>query len=293
MIDWTLIQAFIAVAEAGSLSGGARSLSSSQPTMSRHIKALEDNLDVILFDRTGAGLQLTPAGIDLLEHARAMRDAAGQFSLAAGGQNAAVKGAVRITASEVVSSFILPPVLTRLRDAEPEIEIELVSSDRSENLLQREADIAVRMYRPKQMDVITKKVGELELGLFAHKDYLLSNGEPETIEDFHNHNVIGYDKDTQIIDGFAALGHKVDRSFFAFRCDSQVVCWQMVMAGFGIGFNQVQIGLEEPNLQRLMPEVDIPALPVWLTAHAALKTSRRVRRVYDFLDEALRCAFKP
>lgn len=290
-LDWTLVQAFVAVAEQGSLSGGARVLASSQPTMSRHIAALEAALDIRLFDRTGTGLEITPAGVELLEHAQSMKHAAGRFHLAAGGQTSRIAGPVRITASEIVSTYILPSVLTELRQTEPEIVIELVPSDRSENLLQREADIAVRMYRPTQSDVITRKVGDLTLGIFASHDYLARKGEPHTFDEFMTHDVIGYDKSDQMIDGFAAAGHKVGRDFFAFRCDNQVVCWEMVVAGFGVGFNQLKIGLTDDRVKRLLPNIDLPSLPVWLTAHAELKTSRRVRRVYDFLADRLAAKF--
>lgn len=290
-MDWTLVQAFVAVADHGSLSGGARALKSSQPTMSRHIAALEQQLGVQLFDRTGHGLELTPAGTDLLAHAHTMQEAAGRFSLTAGGRAEAIAGPVRITASEIVSSFVMPDVLVALRRAEPEIDIELVPSDRSENLLQREADIAVRMYRPTQADVITRKVGDLKLGVFAADSYLAERGKPESFEDIAAHDMIGYDKSDQMIDGFKQAGFPVDRNFFSFRCDDQVVCWQMVVAGYGIGFNQLSIGQNTPGITRLLPEIPLPSLPVWLTAHPELKTSRRVRRVYDFLAAALAEAF--
>lgn len=290
-MDWTLVQAFAAVADHGSLSGGARSLKSSQPTMSRHIAALEQQLGVQLFDRTGHGLELTPAGTDLLAHAHAMQAAAGRFSLTAGGRAEAIAGPVRITASEIVSSYVLPPVLVALRQAEPEIDIELVPSDRTENLLRREADIAVRMYRPTQVDVITRNVGKLEIGAYAADSYLARRGSPQTFEELAAHDIIGYDKSDQMIEGFKQAGYPVDRDFFSFRCDDQVVCWQMVVAGYGIGFNQLAIGLSTPGITQLLPEIPLPALPVWLTAHPELKTSRRVRRVYDFLAEALANAF--
>ena len=290
-MDWELVQAFVAVADHGSLSGGARALGSSQPTMSRHVVALEQQLGIQLFDRTGSGLELTAAGTDLLEHAHAMNDAAGRFSLAAGGKAEAVAGSVRITASAVVSAFVLPQVLVGLHRAEPEIDIELVSSDRTENLLQREADIAVRMYRPTQADVITRKVGELKLGIFAADTYIAERGRPLSFEDFEHHEFIGYDKSGQIIDGFQQAGYPVGRDFFSFRCDDQVMCWQMVVAGYGVGLNQLKVGLATPGLQHILPDIDLPTLPVWLTAHAELKTSKRVRRVYDFLTGALSEAF--
>lgn len=286
-IDWTHLQTFVAVAEQGSLSAAARLLGGSQPTMGRHISALEAELGLRLFERTAGGLELTPSGIDLLEEARRMADAAGRVALAAEGRSESVAGTVRITASEIAATYILPDILTALRAAEPEIDIELVASDRTENLLRREADIAVRMYRPTQGDVYTRKLGELRIGMFAAHDYLARRGMPQSADDLLRHDVIGYDRNDQIIEGFRAAGLDVDRPFFAFRCDNQVVCWRMVVAGYGIGFNQVQIGEAEPRVARLPVDAALPSFPIWLTAHAELKTSRRVRRVFDFLAEAL------
>ncbi|WP_417482511.1 LysR family transcriptional regulator [Maricaulis sp.] len=286
--DWSHLQTFLSVAEHGTLSGAARASGGSQPTMGRHIAALEEQLGVRLFDRAAHGLTLTPTGADLVEHARSMANAANQLSLTASGRSERIGGTIRITASEIVSTYTLPAILTALHRAEPEIEIELVSSDRSENLLQREADIAIRMYRPTQADVFTKKVGDLQLAMFAAHDYIARRGAPTTLEEFRNHEVIGYDRSEIMLRGFAEAGLQVDRHFFGFRCDSQVVGWQMVIAGFGIGFNQLEIGLAEPAVQRIVTDTPMPALPIWLTAHSELKTSRRVRRVFDFLAEALK-----
>tara|TARA_R110001606_G_scaffold172725_4_gene318924 strand:+ start:105 stop:986 length:882 start_codon:yes stop_codon:yes gene_type:complete len=286
--DWSHLQTFLSVAEHGTLSGAARATGGSQPTMGRHIAALEDQLGVRLFDRAPHGLALTPTGADLVEHARSMAIAANQLSLTASGRSEHIGGTIRITASEIMSTYTLPAILTALHRAEPEIEIELVSSDRSENLLQREADIAIRMYRPTQADVFTKKVGDLQLAMFAAHDYIARRGAPTTLEEFRGHDVIGYDRSELMLRGFAEVGLQVDRHFFGFRCDSQVVGWQMVIAGFGIGFNQLEIGLAEPAVRRIETDTPMPALPIWLTAHSELKTSRRVRRVFDFLAEALK-----
>lgn len=285
--NWTHLQSFLAVAEQGSLSGAARVLGGSQPTMGRHVGALEARLGVRLFERAAGGLELTPTGVELLEHARRMAAAANHLSLAAAGRSEAIAGTIRITASEIVATYVLPDILTVLRRDEPDIEIELVASDREENLLQREADIAVRMFRPTQADIFTRKIADLRLGMFAAHSYVERRGAPRTIEDFHVHDVVGYDRSDLMIRGFRAAGLEVDRGFFPFRSDDQVVCWRMVVAGFGIGFNQLQIGEAEPRVARLHLDVDLPTMPIWLTAHSELKTSRRVRRVFDFLADRL------
>jgi len=285
--DWTHLQSFISVAEHGSLSGAAREMGGSQPTMGRHIAALEEDLGVRLFDRVPGGLALTPTGADLLDHAGPMAAAANRVALAAQGRAEAIAGTIRLTASELVATYILPDILAALRREEPEIDIELVASDRTENLLRRDADIAVRMYQPDQADLIARKVAELPVGIYAAHGYLARSGRPGSLADILDHDVVGYDRGEQIIQGFRAAGVAVDRDFFSFRTDSQVVAWRMVVSGWGIGFNQCGIGDREGGVERLFPDLALPALPVWLAAHAELKTSRRVRRVFDFLAEKL------
>jgi len=287
ILDWSLLQSFAAVAAAGSLSGAARKLGSSQPTLSRHIASLEMQTETRLFERIPGGLELTEAGAELHDYVLRMANAAEDLRLAREGRSQSLTGTVRLTASEIMATFVLPDILTALRREEPEIDIELVASDRTENLLQREADIAVRMYRPAQMDVITRKITELSTGAFATPGYLADRGSPETIEDLSTHDVIGYDRSDLILRGFEAAGVKVGRGFFPFRSDNQVVCWQMAVAGYGIGFVLKAVGLSEPAVVPVLEKADIPKLPVWLTAHRELKVSRRVRRVYDFLADRL------
>ena len=285
--DWDHLRVFVGVAEHGSLSAAGRELNISQPTVGRHIQALEDSLGVRLFQRTVRGLDLTDTGRDLLEHGREMAAAADRLALAAAGREAAVSGTVRVTASAFVATLTLPEIIADLRLAHPEIEIELVASDATENLLQREADIAVRMYRPRQVDVITRKVSELSLGVYAANSYLSRRGTPRELNDLLAHDIVGYDRDETILQGFAAVGVDVDRHFFVARCDDQVAYWHLVVAGVGIGFSQVRIGDAEPLVSRVLPGFAIPPLPVWLTAHAGLRTNPRVRRVFDFLAERL------
>lgn len=289
-LEWALLQSFAAVGAHGSLSAAARATGASQPTLSRHISTLEQRLGERLFDRATSGVELTAVGLGLLHHAQKMADAAAHISIAADGLTESLAGSVRITASQIVATLILPNILTDFRALEPEIDLEIVASDQTDNLLLREADIAVRMYQPTQQDVFTKKVGDLKMGMYAAKYYLDRHGRPETLMSILDHDVIGYDRSTQIIDGFKQAGVEVDRDFFAFRCDDQVVCWQMVTAGYGIGFNQIQIGDGDPRVERLQAAGSVGQLPVWLTAHVELKTNPRVRRVFDFLSERLSIA---
>lgn len=285
-LDWMLIRSFLAVADAGSLSAAARATGISQPTLGRHVQAIEAALRVALFARVAQGLVLTDAGRALLPAARAMGQAAADLAMTAKSQSAGIAGTVRLTASRVVAHFLLPPVLARLREAEPGIEIELVPSDTSENLLFGEADIALRMYRLTQPDLVARHLGDLPLGLYAAKAYLDRRGRPQTIAELMTLDFIGQDRMDQIIRVMAGLGMQVDRSFFPVRCDDPLTYQELVRAGAGLGGILRQIGDADPALERVDVVPDLPSLPVWLTAAPRLRQSPRLALVWDALADA-------
>jgi len=287
-LDWSLVQAFLAVADTGSLSGAARRLGASQPTLGRQIRAAEAQLGTTLFHRRARGLDLTEAGLALLEPARAMHRAAQEIGLRAAGQDQRLAGTVRITASVMTSVYHLPPIIARLREAEPDIEVELVPSDQSRNLTFREADIAVRMYRPTQLDLITRHIGDMTLGVFAAQSYVDRRGLPETPQDIARHDVVGFDQDPSIRQGFEAMGLPVTRGFFKTRCDDNIAYWHLVRAGCGLGFVQNVIARADPDMIEVPLDLDLPVLPVWLTAHEAMRSTARLRRVWDVLADGLK-----
>ena len=286
MPDWTLIRSFLAVAEAGSLSAAARATGISQPTLGRHIQAIEAALEVALFTRKAQGQALTEAGQALLPAARAMQAAAAELALTAKGHAAGVEGTVRITASRVVSHVILPKVLARIRAEEPGIQIDLVPSDTTENLLFGEADIALRMYRPTQPDLVARQIGELPLSLYAAKSYLDRRGRPASVDDLLQHDFIGQDRLDQIIRVMRQMGMDVGRSFYPVRCDDPLTYVELVRAGCGLGGILRAIGDPDPALERIDVIPDLPRLPVWLTAAPRLRQSPRLRRVWDILANA-------
>lgn len=289
-LDWSLIGALLAVAEAGSLSAAARRLGLSQPTLGRQVQAAEAALGVAVFRRHARGLELTETGAALMEPAREMRAAAAKLMLAAAGQETRLSGTVRITASVVISQRVLPALLTRLRREEPGIEIELHPTDQSDNLLYGEADIALRMYRPEQLDVITRHLGDIPLGLFAAQSYLDRRGWPATEAELFRHDWVGLDRDDLMIRGLRDLGYRLERGFFGLRCDDQAVYWRLVEEGGGIGVCQRHLGRQAAGLVELFPGFRLPVLPLWLTAHQALRQSPRIRRVWDFLAARLPAA---
>lgn len=286
-LNWSLLQSFAAVVESGSLAGAARKTGGSQPTMSRHMGMLEASLGVQLFDRTGVGLVLTPTGVALYEEAKRMSEASKRIALSAAGQSEAIAGTIRISASETMAAWILPHILTRLNQAEPEITIELISSDKTSNLLMREADIALRMFRPSQTELIARKVGSVKIGMYASREYIARRGAPASVSEIASHVLISDDLSNDILEGYRTAGVNITRNDFSFRCDSRIVQWKMVLAGFGIGFIQTDVGDKEPNVVKLFQDRNHAELPIWLTSHAELRTSRRTRRVFDFIAEAL------
>ena len=286
--DWNLIKSFVAVAETGSLSAAARKLAASQPTLGRHIGELEQALGVTLFRRGRRGYELTEAGSTLYERGRAVSEQANAFSLLALGSVEAIEGTVRIAASEVVAAFVLPDMMARLGEEEPGIEVEVVASNQVENLLRRDADIAIRMVRPAQNELVARKVTDIPLCLCATKSYLERRGHPEKPADLADHALVGFDRSDEIIRGFTAFGIPVDRSHFRFRTDNQIVLWEAVRTGNGIGIGQEPLVRRDPCMEKLLPGVPLPNLPVWLAMHRDVRTSMRIRRVADFLHEELK-----
>ena len=286
--DWNRARAFLITAEEGSLSAAARALGMTQPTLGRQVTALETELGVALFERGGRGLELTPSGLNLLEHVRAMGDAASHFSLTASGQSTSIEGSICITATEVVAAFVLPPILNRLRRLEPGIEVELIASNSTSDLKRREADIAVRAFRPTQSDLIARKVCDMRGHLYAATSYLHRLGNPASPEDFRDADFLGFDGRNLHVEALNKHGFTLTPRNFPVTTDHHLVQWELVKNGLGIGYMIEDVGDAEPMVERALPHLDpFPPVEVWLVAHRELKTSRRVRMVFDYLVSEL------
>ena len=283
--QWSLVQSFLAALDQGSLLGAARALGASQPTIGRHIAELESQLGVVLFERTGRGLLPTAMALQLADAARAMEAGAHRLARSVSGAEAGVSGTVRITASQPVACLLLPPLLARMREALPDVQVELVSSNEVTNLLRREADIALRMVRPDQASLVAKRIASVKLGAYAHRDYLRRKGTPREPADLLQHELIGNDRHEDILQGFAGMGYPVDRQRFAFRTDDLIAYWEAVRAGLGVGFVSEYVARADPLVVRVLPQLPLPALPIWLTVHREIRTSGRIRAVYDFLAQ--------
>lgn len=286
-LDWTLLRSFLAVVEGGSLSGAAKTMGATQPTLSRHIRELETALGVILFTRSAQGLDPTAAALGLVDDARAMGAAAEALNLKARGRSQQLFGTVRITASVIVANLMLPPILAELRQAEPSIQIEIVASDTNQNLLRRDADIAIRMADPTQNALIARKLGDSPMGLFATRAYLDRRGRVASKEDLKTHDLVGLDRSDVLIRGFAAHGIALAREEFALRTDDAMLTWNLLLAGGGIGVAQVILAKRQCDLEQIDAGIRLGALPVWLVMSEEVRNNARIRRVADVLSSAL------
>lgn len=285
--DWNRARAFLVTAEEGSLSAAARALGMAQPTLGRQVDALEEELGVVLFERVGRGLTLTPSGLELLDHVRAMGDAANRVSLSAAGQSQSIEGTVCITASETYAAILLPPIIARLRRAEPGIDIEIVTSNKASDLRRREADIAIRNFRPTEPDLVAKKIRDVPARLYAAPAYLERIGNPKVPYDLRHADFISIDNSGMFLKGLNALGLNLAQRNFPIFTENYLVMWELVKHGLGIGVLDGNIGDAEPLVRRALPELEPLMFPIWLVAHREVNTSRRIRVVFDLLAEEL------
>lgn len=285
--DWALWRSFSAVVANGSLSAAARELGISQPTVGRHIETLEYDLGLALFERTLSGLKPNSTALRLYEPVAQAQASLAEAAIMAEGAQADYGGTVRITASAVISNYVLPGLLVPIRELYPNIAIETVPSDSAENLLLREADIAIRMFRPTQLELVTKHLGDLPIVPAAHQRYLDKRGTPRTVTDLFGHDMIGLDRSDLIIAHAQKLGLPLRREHFTIRSDDQTQLWELTRAGLGIGFAQASLVRHSPGMVALPIDLAIPPLEVWLTTHRELFTSHRIRAIYDALSEGL------
>jgi DNA-binding transcriptional LysR family regulator len=269
---WELYRTFLEVIRDGSLSGAARRLSLTQPTVGRHIDALEAALGMRLFSRSPQGLKATPAALELVGHAETM---------------AADRGTVRITASEMIGCEVLPPIISRFRDSHPGITIELALNNRNEDLLRRDADIAVRMVRPRQKSLLARHIGKSPVGLYAHRAYAEKYGAPRDIAELSRHCIIGFDRDDLPLRSLRPLPRPLSRDLFGFRCDSDLAQFAALKAAVGIGGCQHNIARRYPELLGVLAKTVRFDLEVWLAMHEDMRSTTRVRLLYDHLAAGL------
>lgn len=286
-IGWELYRSFLSVLNEGSLSGAARALGVAQPTVGRHVAALEKSLGLALFTRSQIGLMPTEAALSLRSYAEAMQSTAAALERAAASQGTGVRGTVRVTASDVIGVEVLPPIIASLRDEHPDLVLELVLTDRMQDLLRREADIAVRMARPRQELLVARRVGQIELGLHAHQRYLSRHGTPNTMADLANHALIGFDQTTAFIRSAGKGLSGWRREAFAMRTDNNLAQLALIRSGAGIGVCQAAIARRDDSIVRLFPRQFSLQMDTWITMHKDLRNSPPCRVAFDALVKGL------
>jgi DNA-binding transcriptional LysR family regulator len=284
---WELYRTFLGVLREGSLSGAARALGIAQPTVGRHVQALEAALGTALFTRSQLGLAPTETALALEPYAQSLADTSAALLRAASGAGPGVRGTVRVTASDVIGIEVLPPILAALRRQHPALVVELVLTDDIEDLLRREADIAVRMTRPTQEALVARRVGTIEVGLHAHRDYLATHTKPTRWEDLAAHSLIGYDTETAFTRSLAKSVGTFGRKLFALRTDSNVAQLAAIRAGFGIGVCQVGIARRDRALVRVLARQFSLPLDTWVAMHEGLRATLRCKVVFDALHAGL------
>lgn len=287
------MRAFLATIEAGSLSAAARALGLTQPTLSRQIAALEADLGLLLFERVGRRLALTEAGGRLAEQARAMGAAADQIAIMASSQSQALEGRVRITAIDILAAHILPSALEKLQAIAPGIEIEIIASNSIDDLMRREADIAIRHVQPDHGDLMSRRCRDTELALYAATSFIEKFGRPAHPDDLTEAPFIGFARDDTTDRELNRRGIPVTRSNFRWFCVNALVGLELIRRGLGVGLTFADAADQFPDLERILPGMEPLRAPIWLTAHRELRTSPRMRVVFDVLAEAFGSGAEP
>lgn len=291
--DWNQVRAFLATAEEGSFSGAARALKSTQPTIGRQVSALEDSLGVTLLERSVRGLTLTQAGRELLDHVRAMGEAATLISMVADGQSQDVSGEVTVTATDLMSAAILPAILASLRQTAPGIRVRIVATGDIRNLMRREADIAIRHVRPDQPELIARHIADFRGSLYGASAYLEKAGRPRTPREVADLAFVGNPDPDRLIAPLHNYGVPVRNENFVMSSDSNVVEWELVKAGYGIALLPEVLGDAEPGIEKVLPSLPPLQFPVWLVTHRELRTNRRIRLVFDTIARGMARLIRP
>jgi DNA-binding transcriptional LysR family regulator len=285
-IGWDHWRSFLAVMDEGSLSGAARALGLTQPTLGRHVAQMEASLAAALFLRSPSGLIATDLARTLVPQARAMAAAEASLRRTASGGQESASGTVRLAASEVVGAEVLPPLLAAFAQDHPAIAIELVLSNRNEDLLRHDADIAVRMQRPTQAALLALRLGPVPLGLYAHRGYAARRGLPDSLPALAGHVLIGPDSGRGLA-GLTLGDRPLTPALFTHRTDSDLAQLALLRAGLGIGICQDGVAARNPALLKVLPGLVRITLDAWLVMHEDLRASRRVRLLHDHLAEGL------
>lgn len=285
-MDWSVVRDFLAVVETGSLSAAARKLRVSQPTLSRRIADLEEKLGATLFLRTPKGLLMTETGEGILADALEMETRALAIERRADAGRDALEGTVRISCTEGLGTKWLPRHLKTFHDSYPRLQVEVLVDNRAVNLVRREADIALRLFRPEQPDLIARKLGGLDMGLYGSKSYLEKHGVPAKVSDLKSHLHIGFDESLTGRSDIQYLESMFNPDAIVHRSTSFVGQFEAARAGIGLAMIDCFLGDPEPDLVRILPTKLYHTMEVWLVTHSEVSRSARIRVLFDHLAEA-------
>lgn len=286
--DWNRARAFLVTAEEGSLAAAARALGMNQPTLGRQVAALEEEIGLELFTRSGRGLELTPNGTKLVAHVRAMGEAANQFSVLAAGKTDSIEGNICITTTELLATYVLPPLLKKLRQQEPGISIEIISTNDETNLNRREADVAIRSFRPTHADLIAKKLCQTKGHLYAASSYLEELGRPTTLPELKVADFIDVEQSGNLLSFLRSQGLNISEKNFPVVTKNHAVQWELVKQGMAICGTMECIGDNEPGIERInLPGLDPFSADIWIVTHKELRSSRRIQAVFNFFASEL------
>jgi len=284
--DWQWWQFFLCIAEFGSLNKAAAALNISQPTLSRHLLAMEKKLGQSLFDRSTQGLRLTSFAAGLLEEGKIMQASAMRLQRIAQGQALQLKGRVRLSVNEMLAQYYLPDLLPQFMQRYPDISVEIEVSNKASNIDKRDADIAVRMFPPTQLDLIARKLADLSLGFFASEQYLQQQGTPQNMQQLFEHRLLGYDRDQKFVEGGRLLGLDIRNEQFLFRCDFMPLQFELAHKGAGIVITHQKLALSK-GLMQIATDIALPPLPIYLVCHRDVQHNPRIRAMMDFLADNL------
>ena len=284
-LDWNHVRTFLAIAQEGSFSAAGRRLGLTQPSVGRQVAALEESLGVVLFERNRRGTSLTPNGVELVDHARRMRAAADDLELVATGQSTALEGPVRLTASEAVAAFLLPPIVEETRRLYPGISVEIIATHQTTDLHNREADIAIRNTRPSHPQLVSRRLPDLRTRLYATPEYL--GGYGRTPEQLGRATFLGFARDEVLIRDLKRFGLSLTQANFPVISHSHLVQWELAKRGQGVGLMLEVVGDEEPAVRRALSNDAVFLAPTYLVCHRELRTTRRLRAVFDLLAQWL------
>lgn len=283
-MNWDDVRMFLAVARTGQILAASKRLGVNHATLSRRVTALEETLKTRLLVRRPNGCELTAEGELFLAAAERMETEMLAAQSQIGRIDTAIAGTVRIGAPDGFGVSFLAPRLGRLTARYPELKLQLVPVPRSFSLSQREADIAITIERPEQGRLVSHKLTDYTLGLYASSAYLEKHGTPQTIDDLRGHRRIGYVEDlifTPSLNFSAEIMRSWDASFEISSATGQT---EAVRSSAGIGILHNYIARHTPELERILPDTTIRRA-YWTTYHESARDLVRVRTVVAFLQE--------